>query len=213
MSHDGIPATAQSEINVLPLPTPGTAAYPCPAVPILIGRSGPQSCGEHRSSTIRSGGLRNITPSGNTRGASFPVFGVRSTVPTGAERPTWGKAMRLGVPARLGVVASILLLPASVLLDLPSMGASVSASAAETHIDCLQRAIRSGRDGSGGAMFPEHQPCDGVEDAARESAVRSAMVASAGRAIARILAMWLIGFLALRLWRWIMAGRDAATAE
>lgn len=121
--------------------------------------------------------------------------------------------MRLGVPARLGVVASILLLPTSVLVDLPAMGESVSKSTAETYVACLQRAIRSGRDRAGDAMFPEHHPCDGVEDAARESAVRSAVVASAGRAIARILAMWLIGFLALQLWRWIMAGRDAAAAK
>lgn len=121
--------------------------------------------------------------------------------------------MRLGVPARLGIVASIILLPTSVLFDLPAMKAAVGAASVQAQSNCLQRAMRNGYDPASGPMFPESQPCDGEEDAARRGASRNALLASAGKAVGRIAVMWLLGFLAIRLWRWIMAGRTTAPAK
>lgn len=68
--------------------------------------------GEHRHSAIRSGGLRNTKPLGNTRGA-VPCVLARSTVPIGGTaRENMGKAMR-AILAVLSVIMIVVVLCAT----------------------------------------------------------------------------------------------------
>lgn len=72
----------------------------------------PASGGEHRHSAIRSGGLRNIRPSGNTREACS-LCSRRSTVPTGGmERQRRGSPMRR-LNLAVGVLCAIALMSAA----------------------------------------------------------------------------------------------------
>ncbi|MBY0282928.1 MAG: hypothetical protein K2W81_03055 [Sphingomonas sp.] len=129
---------------------------------------------------------------------------------------------RWGVPARAGLVASVLIVPVAALSGYSDMESEVFSARQKAITACTIADIRRQQERpitdppapgnerlNANGLSPADQICwDAGETAADREAQRQTFVA-AQRAAFAVAAMWILGFVALRTWRWINAGRTA----
>lgn len=132
-----------------------------------------------------------------------------------------GRFARVGMAARAGIVASIIIVPVAVLSGWNDMQSAVAAARQQSQLTCTtahfeRQSQRSMTDGplagderaSGFSLTPAEQRCMDAGESAADLESRHQTFLAAERAIVALAALWLIGFIALRMWRWVKSGEE-----
>lgn len=119
---------------------------------------------------------------------------------------------KLGVAARAGIVASIIIAPMTTLIGSEDMQAQVSSARIRATGRCFAPLIE--RENRTGVPIVVADPmaggrCLDAGDAAAAAEARQWMLFIAGRAALSVLALWVVGIVVLRTGRWIGQGQKA----